>query len=390
MPGIVYLFHNQSLPGLIHIGACENIEEEGRLQALNENFIGDGEFYCIHTALCENYATALAQIEEHLNSQEKKVPGKSFYRLSVNDAIELVDVFVEKTDTYEIDSEEIDSEEIDELVDTYYHQGNLIYIDQSIEPEERYKLAIVEYKKAYELGHAEAKNDIADCYNNLGSHFQYMDNETEANYLKAIKYYEFASEYGSDEAKSSISDTYYSLGFLFHISNSEKKLNYKKAIENYERSILFDKDSRSILGIGEIYMEGGHGVKKDLRKAISYFKRIPENRNSFLKLGQAYNELADFSNAFDNYYRWLTDLDIDGFSMWDIYDVIEFFKDNKLDLPTSITKDVGLRLRIEEELYSSISTILNHVFNGRRINHDDPFVISKFSVLNYFKVASCR
>ena len=388
MSGLIYLIYNQSLPGLCHIGACLKSQENERLKALNENYFGEGEFFIIYTTECVNYKAVLKELEENLEGGNKKVPGKNFYKLDAESAMVLIDKYVDNS-KMEVLQGQVDENE--ELAEKYYREGISIYINDSLNEEERNLRAIEKYTKALHLGHPEAKAQIKDLYEELGGYCQYLDTSSEENLLSAVKYYKLAMEFGSDVANDQVSEAYHDLGFMFYIPDDDSEKDFKKAILYFEQSVLCNNSSRSILDLGKIYMEGGHGVQKNLKTAIEYFKRIPGNRKPYYYLGKAYNELGDIRKSLEYYEMWFSELGNfskwELFTKWEIFSVIDFYKNNNLNIPRSVTGNGELRMRIEEELYSMIISILENFYDGRPINHADPFTQNQFAVLNFFKIA---
>lgn len=319
-------------------------------------------------------------LENYLEGQGKKIPGKNFYRLNLTDAIQLMDKYAEAADALYQSVLEKGAADLQDLASEYYHRGNQNYINKALGAPECYENAIGWYIKAHDLGHPDAKNDIADCYTNLGTYYQYYginndESDTEENLLIAIKYYHLAKEFGSKEVlEALIAETYYDLGFMFHISDEDEDKNYKKAVNYYKKA---EGNSRAIMNIGSCFLEGGHGIIKDIKKAITCFQSIPMYKKSFYELGRAFTELNDIQNARENYEKWI--LENEDFSGIETYYVIKFFMINKYELPLSIKSSDERRREVEKALNYKLS--LTGIYN-----YDHPESFNRRHYKEYFDV----
>jgi TPR repeat protein len=398
MPGIVYLFHNQSLPGIYRIGSCLISEEVSHLQTLNEGYYGDGEFYCIHTKECENHELAVRLIEEDLEKTDKKVAGKRFFKLLASEAIQLIDDYVVlankpqfKNATNNEDGIQALQDEINwMLASTVFYSALLSYQG------EEYDQAIEKYTEAAELlvpfvrnGNAQALEMSATCYESMGAIYKFCKEQSEGNLLSAINYYKLALDYDSVNAEKEIADAYYSLGSMFKNPPGKGVPNYEKAIKYYSEALIIGNTALGAQEIGDCYLHGGYGINKDFLLAVRYLKLSTDDTANYL-LGTAFRELRKFKEAEKYFGAWISNVELYDLKhevlYYCVFDAFEFYEKHDFIFPQTIISNRDIISRVEDYLNEAILIILNGAFDGNAYERNHPHVIEKYTVLHYFRL----
>ncbi|PLY08022.1 MAG: hypothetical protein C0625_03490 [Arcobacter sp.] len=173
-------------------------------------------------------------------------------------------------------------------------------------------------KKALEIYNRLAKKGEIAALLKLGDIYGYGKGNIKVDKNKAILYNEKAAKLGSKEAVSNLTYYYCCnkkkdpkmekkrikilkkgvelgieraillLAYEYHYGDIIKK-DYKKAIYHY--NLIKDDNSYAMNNLGSLY-ENGFGVKKDLNKAFNFFTKSSEKRNDygFYNLGRFYEQ----------------------------------------------------------------------------------------------------
>ncbi|RXJ98180.1 hypothetical protein CRU98_10485 [Arcobacter sp. CECT 8986] len=154
----------------------------------------------------------------------------------------------------------------------------------------------VDYKKAfyYTQKLVDLRGKGYD-YASLGWHYHYSKGVKEdlqkakENYLKAVEkgYYH----------------AYYNLAWLYYRENDKDaiiKLDYKEAKKYLEKGVKHrDSECMNLLGV---FYKNGYGVKKDINKAVEYFKPIARyNKYAAYHLAEFYNDKKEYKKAKEYY-----------------------------------------------------------------------------------------
>ncbi|MCD7811593.1 MAG: sel1 repeat family protein [Ruminococcus sp.] len=130
------------------------------------------------------------------------------------------------------------------------------------------------YKKAADLGNTEAQSEVAS--------FLKRGIGVVQNYAEAIKWYEaclnnpLISEYQKKGIYKDLGDIYFDGG-----NGIRKDSRYAKAVQWYEaclNSHLIDEDMKKEIyeNLGYIYFDGGKGIRQDYQKAYNYYHKSAE------------------------------------------------------------------------------------------------------------------
>ncbi|AXX93589.1 hypothetical protein CPU12_11145 [Malaciobacter molluscorum LMG 25693] len=153
------------------------------------------------------------------------------------------------------------------------------------------KEKLTDFKKAKYYAEELTKKGRSDGYFELAK-FYYYGVETKKDLKKALEYFEKAAKYYYAKA-------YYELGLLYYEkSKVTLTIDNKKALDYFKKGAqLKNFDCNYILG--DIYVLGYAGVKKDKEKAIEYYKRIAYlDKNVAFYIGYYYiNDKKDYENA---------------------------------------------------------------------------------------------
>ena len=115
--------------------------------------------------------------------------------------------------------------------------------------------AIRWYKKAAELGHADAQNFLGESYRDGRS--------TKQNYEKAVHFFKHAAKQGQIDAQLS-------LGFCLRYGKGIER-NDAQALKWYRRAAKNGND-KAMSNIGHMYMRG-EAVQKSWSNAINWYKK---------------------------------------------------------------------------------------------------------------------
>jgi len=135
----------------------------------------------------------------------------------------------------------------------FYERGERYYYGQSVR--KNYALALRNYRRAAELGHAAAQNRLGWMYE--------KGEGTEADSAEAVAWYRRAAEQGHVNAMNDLGYMYRQ-GWGLPQSHSEALRWFRKAAEKY--------DSYAEYNMGQMY-ENGWGVPKDMDEAVRWFRR---------------------------------------------------------------------------------------------------------------------
>jgi len=135
----------------------------------------------------------------------------------------------------------------------FYEKGERYYYGQGVR--KNYALALRNYRRAAELGHAAAQNRLGWMYE--------KGEGTEADNAEAVAWYRRAAEQGHINAMNDLGYMYRQ-GWGVPQSYGEALRWFRKAAEKY--------DSYAEYNMGQMY-ENGWGVAKDMDEAVRWFRR---------------------------------------------------------------------------------------------------------------------
>lgn len=124
----------------------------------------------------------------------------------------------------------------------------------------------------------------------LGMLYFIGGNGIERNYQTAFKYW--SNHHLEKKESNSLENC---LGILYTLRDDDEQ-DFKKAME------CFKKTDSHFLSAG-IFYEKGLGVKRDNRKAIEMFEKVPQNQKecALVRIGLIHQKNLDFKKAFDLY-----------------------------------------------------------------------------------------
>ena len=171
--------------------------------------------------------------------------------------------------------------------------------------------AIKWYKKSAEQGLAEAQDRMGYCY--------YKGNGVEKNIDEALKWYIKSAEQGYIFAL-------YDCGIVY----LEKKKEYTLAKDFFEKT-LREGYVPANYGLAELYKDG-HGVPQDGKKAINFYRKVLEDKDSSWLFENVYEHSAQI---YDENYPFCKGVYKDNFKAKEYYEkAIENGADCKSDLKT--------------------------------------------------------
>ena len=171
--------------------------------------------------------------------------------------------------------------------------------------------AIKWYKKSAEQGLAEAQDRLGYCY--------YKGNGVEKNIDEALKWYIKSAEQGYIFAL-------YDCGIVY----LEKKKEYTLAKDFFEKA-LREGYVPANYGLAELYKDG-NGVPQDGKKAISFYRKVLDDKDSSWLFENVYEHLAQM---YDENHPFCKGVYKDNFKAKEYYEkAIENGADCKSDLKT--------------------------------------------------------
>lgn len=212
---------------------------------------------------------------------------------------------------------------------------------------------LADTKKAKYYAQELAKKGRADGYFELAK-FYYYGVETKKDINKALTYFEKAAKYYYAKA-------YYELGLLYYEKSKVKiSVDNKKALDYFEKGAkLKDFDCNYILG--DIYILGYAGVKKDKNEAIKYYEKIAYlDKNIAFYVGYYYiNEKKDYETAAKYFEKSLNSKTGKG------YYEVAYMYENGLGVKQDVFKalrfyDKAYNLAKDKQAAFQIAKILHH------------------------------
>lgn len=171
--------------------------------------------------------------------------------------------------------------------------------------------AIEWFKKAAEKGNADAQYNLGICY--------YVGDGIEKDIDEALKWSTKAAEQGD-------TSSLYNCGIIY----LEEKKDYIKAKDFFEKA-LREGYVPANYGLAELYKDG-NGVQQDGKKAISFYRKVLENKDSSWLFENVYEHLAQM---YDENYPFCKGVYKDNFKAKEYYEkAIENGADCKSDLKT--------------------------------------------------------
>ena len=171
--------------------------------------------------------------------------------------------------------------------------------------------AVKWYTKAAEQGDATAQFSLGYCY--------YKGDGVEKNVDEALKWY-------LRSAKNGEASALYNCGIIY----LEEKKDYIKSKEFFEKA-LREGYVPANYGLAELYKDG-NGVPQDGKKAISFYRKILDGKDSSWLFGNTYTHSAQM---YDENYSFCKGIYKDNFKAKEYYEkAIENGADCKSDLKT--------------------------------------------------------
>ena len=183
-----------------------------------------------------------------------------------------------------IDEEKETSEPED--AQTLYERGESYYYGEGVTQD--YAEAVRWYRKAAELGHAQAQNDLGYCYDNGQGVSQ--------NHTEAAKWYRKAAEQGYDAAQ-------YNLGCCYEDGKGVTK-NLAEAVRWY-RKAAEQGDDAAQNSLGYCYFNGD-GVPQNSTEAAKWFRKAAEQGYAAAQynLGFCYNNGEGVAENYAEAVKW--------------------------------------------------------------------------------------
>jgi hypothetical protein len=139
-------------------------------------------------------------------------------------------------------------------------------------------------KKAFSLYEKAAAQKYVNAIINLGACYD-SGVGVEKDYDKAIELYEKAERLGGN-AKRELENVKDLMQAELYVEGHQyfEAKDYKSAITKLTKALDMGNSSAA-LPLGMIYLEGGHGVKSDFEKAVSYFEEALGEKEAYEHIG---------------------------------------------------------------------------------------------------------
>lgn len=167
-----------------------------------------------------------------------------------------------------------------------------------------YRKAFYWYKKSADQGHEYACNDIG---------VMYMDGlETKKDKKQALNYFTKAFEKMQKNNRCN-ECIYYNIGNIYYYGGYGVKKDLRKALKFYKESAKTDAISQNILGI---MYENGEGCEVDNDKAFHWYSKSAENRNKYgqYNLATCYIDGVGTKKDYKKALYWYKESAINGYN----------------------------------------------------------------------------
>ena len=170
----------------------------------------------------------------------------------------------------------------DPELEKIFQKGKVAYDNKN------YAEAVKWYRKAAEQGHAEAQNNLGECY--------YYGNGVEKNYKEAAKWYRKAAEQGDAYAQCN-------LGYCYEYGRGVEK-NYTEAVKWY-RKAAEQGYAKAQYNLGVRYFDG-RGVEKNYTEAVKWYRKATEQGHAWAQhnLGVCYERGEGVEKDLTEAVKW--------------------------------------------------------------------------------------